>query len=164
MAVQVAKRFGAGQVIAAGRDESRLAELPRPRRRRTCTFERARRKAADVDVVIDYVWGEPTARAMVDLLTARARPRPPLTWIQIGSVAGPTRRSRPRPCAPPGCRSSAAASGRSPAATSSRNCPSSPTAVAKGTFEVKARAVPLADVEQAWTSTLGTDERIVLVP
>jgi len=71
MAIQVAKRFGAGQVIAAGREEARLAALRELGADSTCTFDEVA-KAADVDLVIDYVWGEPAARAMVDLLTARA--------------------------------------------------------------------------------------------
>ncbi|HEV7706686.1 MAG TPA: hypothetical protein VGP16_00680 [Asanoa sp.] len=41
-------------------------------------------------MVVDYVWGEPAARAMVDLLSVRKDRGAPLTWIQIGSVAGPT--------------------------------------------------------------------------
>src|SRR5215470_2591840 len=55
MALQVAKRFGAKQVIGAGRDAARLAGLPADK---TCTFGDIA-VAADVDVVIDYVWGEP---------------------------------------------------------------------------------------------------------
>jgi len=35
-------------------------------------------------------------------------------------------------------------------------------AVADGAFDVRARAVPLADVEQVWTAA--TSDRIVLVP
>jgi hypothetical protein len=37
----------------------------------TCTLDDLS-KAADVDVVLDYVWGEPAVRAMVGMLTARA--------------------------------------------------------------------------------------------
>jgi hypothetical protein len=37
-------------------------------------------------------------------------------------------------------------------------------AVADGAFDVRARAVPLADVERAWTATAGTSDRIVVVP
>jgi NADPH:quinone reductase-like Zn-dependent oxidoreductase len=57
MAVQVARRFGAGQVIAAGREETLLAELPALGADLTCTFDQLA-VAADVDVVLDYVWGE----------------------------------------------------------------------------------------------------------
>src|SRR3954452_9090597 len=47
MAVQVAKLLGAGQVIAAGRNKQRLAELPALGADRTCTFDEIER-AADV--------------------------------------------------------------------------------------------------------------------
>ena len=40
--------------------------------------------------MIDYLWGEPAAAAMVAVVTGRADRGQPLTWIQIGSVAGPT--------------------------------------------------------------------------
>src|SRR6202035_2297013 len=46
--------------------------------------------ADDVDVVIDYLWGEPAAAAMAALVTGRADRGQPLAWVQIGSVAGPT--------------------------------------------------------------------------
>ena len=37
-------------------------------------------------------------------------------------------------------------------------------AIAGGAFEVDARAVPLAEVEEAWATAAATSERIVLVP
>ena len=77
MAVQVVKRFGAGHVIAAGRDIARLTALRALGADDTCNFDELA-KAADVNVVIDYVWGEPAARAVVDLLTARADRGAPL--------------------------------------------------------------------------------------
>jgi hypothetical protein len=46
--------------------------------------------AADVDVVIDYLWGPATADAMIAIATHRRNDRQPLTWIEIGSVAGAT--------------------------------------------------------------------------
>ena len=88
MAIQVAKRFGASQVIAAGRDTAKLDELTALGADEVCTFDQLAR-AADVDVVIDYVWGEPTAAAMVEILTNRADRGRPLTWLEIGAIAGP---------------------------------------------------------------------------
>ncbi len=130
MAIQVAKRFGASQVIAAGRERDRLGELGALGADQTCTFDQLA-AAAEVNVVLDYVWGEPTATAMADLLTARRDRSRPLTWIEIGSVAGPALRSPPPRCVRPGSRSSAAGSARCPAATSSRRSPSSPKRSAK---------------------------------
>ena len=55
-AVQVAKRFGAGTVIAAGRNPQRLAELGALGADRTCLLD-GLAAAAEVDVVLDYLWG-----------------------------------------------------------------------------------------------------------
>ncbi|HEY2267860.1 MAG TPA: zinc-binding alcohol dehydrogenase family protein, partial [Streptosporangiaceae bacterium] len=96
MAVQVAKRLGAGQIIAAGRDTGRLAALPALGATTTVplgatdTADRLAKAAADVDVVLDYLWGQPAADAMIAIITNRADRSRPLSWIEIGSVAGPT--------------------------------------------------------------------------
>ncbi|WP_433219467.1 quinone oxidoreductase family protein [Dactylosporangium sp. CS-047395] len=163
MAIQVAKRFGAGQVIAAGRDAARLERLRALGADVVCTFDELAR-AADVDVVIDYVWGEPAARAMVALLTARADRSAPLTWVQIGSVAGP---DAPIPSA--ALRSArlqivGSGIGSVPGRDFIKELPKMAAAVGDGAFDVRARAVPLAEVERAWMDTLGTPERIVFVP
>ncbi len=163
MAVQVAKRFRAAQVIAAGRDTERLGELQALGADLTCTFDELG-PAADVDVVIDYVWGEPAARAMVDLLTARADRGAPLTWVHIGSVAGP---EAPIPSA--ALRSArlqivGSGIGSVPGRDFVKELPKLASAIADGGFDVRARAVPLADVEQAWTATAGSSDRVVLVP
>src|SRR4029077_354035 len=46
--------------------------------------------AADVDIVIDYLWGKPAEQAIMALLTARSDRSRQLNWIQIGATAGPT--------------------------------------------------------------------------
>ena len=45
-----------------------------------------------------------------------------------------------------------------------REIPKLAAAVAKGAVDVRARAVPLAEVEQAWADAARTTDRIVLVP
>src|ERR1700677_698994 len=79
MAIQVAKDLGAAQVIAAGRDQARLGELGALGADETCTFDQLA-AAAEVDVVLDYVWGPPASRAMADMLTAREDRGRLLTW------------------------------------------------------------------------------------
>jgi NADPH:quinone reductase-like Zn-dependent oxidoreductase len=160
LAIQVARRFGASHVIGAGRDVARLDALAADE---TCTFEQLA-VAAEVDVVIDYVWGEPAARAMVAMLTARRDRSRPLTWIQIGSVAGP---DAPIPSA--ALRSArlqivGSGIGSVPGADFVKEIPHIAAAVADGAFDVRARAVPLADVQQAWSDAAHTSDRIVLVP
>jgi diguanylate cyclase (GGDEF)-like protein len=89
MAIQVAKRLGAGQVFGAGRDASRLALLPSIGADSALPLD-SLTAAADVDLVIDYLWGKPASSAIMELLTARADRSRELNWIQIGSMAGPT--------------------------------------------------------------------------
>ncbi|MGV9310547.1 quinone oxidoreductase family protein [Nonomuraea sp. NPDC003727] len=161
MAVQIAKLLGADQVIAAGRDTTRLKALTALGADETITFDQIGH-AADVDVVIDYVWGEPAAGAMIPMLTARADRTAPLTWIQIGSIAGPT---APIPSA--ALRSArlqivGSGIGSVPARDFLAELPELASAVTAGAIDVRARAVPLVQVAQAWTAE--TDDRIVLVP
>jgi NADPH:quinone reductase-like Zn-dependent oxidoreductase len=163
MAIQVAKRFGASQVIAAGRERDRLGELGALGADQTCTFDQLS-AAAEVDVVLDYVWGEPTATAMTDLLTARRDRGRALTWIEIGSVAGP---HAPIPSA--ALRSArlqiiGSGIGSVPGRDFVKEVPKLAEAVAEGAFDVRARAVPLSEVEHAWTAAAKTSDRIVLVP
>jgi NADPH:quinone reductase-like Zn-dependent oxidoreductase len=163
MAIQVARRFGAAEVIAIGRDQVKLRELTAIGADQTGSFEQVA-AAAEVDVVLDYVWGQPTARAMTDLLTARSDRGRPLTWIQIGSVAGP---DAPIPSA--ALRSArlqivGSGVGSVPGRDFVAELPKLAEAVAAGEFDVRARAVPLAEVEQAWTAAAATADRIVLVP
>ncbi|BCL29553.1 zinc-binding alcohol dehydrogenase family protein [Streptomyces aurantiacus] len=161
MAVQIAKRFGAAQVIAAGRNATRLKELPALGADEVITFDQVDR-AADVDVVIDYVWGEPSAQAMIPMLTARADRGAPLTWIQIGSVAGAL-----APIPSSALRASQLQIiGSGIGSVSPREfiaeLPALASAVREGALHIRARRVPLAEISQAWTAE--TDDRIVFVP
>jgi NADPH:quinone reductase-like Zn-dependent oxidoreductase len=163
MAIQVAKRLGAGQVVAAGRDPGRLAGLRALGADLTCTFDELA-GAADVDVVIDYVWGAPTARAMVDILTTRADRSAPLTWIEIGSVAGPEAAIPSAALRSARLQIVGSGIGSVPGHDFVKELPKLASAVADRAFEVSARAVPLADVEQAWAATAGMADRVVFVP
>ena len=98
MAIQVAKRLGAGRVVGAGRDGGRLAALPGLGADATValtgdadrTATALAEAASEVDLVIDYLWGRPASEAIMALLRARADRSRALNWIQIGAMAGPT--------------------------------------------------------------------------
>ena len=172
MAVQLAKLAGADNVIAAGRHPDRLAALPALGATATVlldghaddTADRLGQTAADVDIVLDYLWGQPAAATMTAVLIKRADRSKPLTWIQIGSVAGWT---APIPSA--ALRSARLAIvGSGQGSVSARDylaeLPALAKEIAAGTLNVDARAIPLADVEQAWATTADTRQRIVLTP
>ena len=169
MAVQIARLFGAGQVIAAGRDPRRLASLPALGATATVPLDagdsadRLGRAAADVDVVLDYLWGEPAATAMIAVLTHRADRGQPLTWIEIGSVAGAT--AAIPSAALRQARLQIVGSGQGSVGTGEylAELHALTEAIAAGTITVDARAIPLANVEEAWAAA-DVKHRIVLTP
>lgn len=101
---------------------------------------------------------------MVDLLSARADRSAPLTWIQIGSVAGAEAAIPSAALRSARLQIVGSGIGSVPGRDFVKELPKLASAVADGAFDVRARAVPLADIEQAWTATAGTSDRIVLVP
>jgi NADPH:quinone reductase-like Zn-dependent oxidoreductase len=178
LAVGVARRLGAARVVGAGRDPRRLALLAdlgadevvpldgpgAPDSPGGGFAERLGRAAADVDVVLDYLWGRPAERAMTAVLTARADRARPLAWIQIGSVAG-------RDLTLPSALLRAAnltvlGSGQGSVTTAGivAELPSLVAEIAAGTLAVDPEPVPLREVERAWTAPAAPGRRVVLVP
>lgn len=100
LAVQVAKRLGARRVIAAGRNPAALSVLKGlgadsvislDQQRETLVSAIRQELAKDgVDVVLDYLWGEP-AEAVFEAVSKRglrlATPR--IRFVQVGASAGP---------------------------------------------------------------------------
>jgi len=168
IAVQVARRLGAARVVGAGRDGARLAALGAAEGIEAVALddgERLGALAGDVDVVLDYVWGAPTAAAMAAVVTARADRARPLTWVEIGSVAGPA--AEIPSAALRAARLSIVGSGQGSVPTRDilAELPALAAEITAGTFSAQARAVPLADVERAWAeATAGTADRLVITP
>jgi NADPH:quinone reductase-like Zn-dependent oxidoreductase len=171
LAVQIAKLFGAVQIVAVGRDAEKLAALKALGATHTVVLDggldiadRLGHARKDVDVVIDYLWGEPTADALAAIVPARTDDSRQLTWLQIGSVAGAT---VPIPSAAlRATRLDIVGSGQGLVSTRGilAELPALAREITNGTFQVDARAVPLADVEQAWDDAATSTQRIVLVP
>jgi NADPH:quinone reductase-like Zn-dependent oxidoreductase len=164
MAVAVARRLGAARVVAAARDATKLSRSDADDTVVLDDAERLAALASDVDVVLDYLWGEPAAAAMAALIAARPDRGKPLAWIQIGAVAGPT---APIPSAAlRAARLQVVGSGQGSVPTRDIVAELAALAgeIAAGTFAADARAVPLADVERAWGEAATTTRRIVLTP
>jgi len=163
MAIQVAKRLGASEVFAAGRDRTKLAELPALGADRILTLDELSH-AADVDVVIDYLWGEPTGRAMVALLTNRTDRSKPLTWLEIGAIVGPEAAIPAAALRSARLQIVGSGIGSVPGRDFVKEARKLVKAVADAAFDVRPKSVPLSTVEQVWTSTAYAGARIVLVP
>lgn len=170
LAVQVAKLLGASHVTAAGRDSRRLAGLVHLGADATVAIDPGRDGVAmaeggsDVDVVLDYLWGQPTADALRAIVPARADDEQPLTWVQVGSAAGP---ESPIPSAVlRACPLQIVGSGQGSVAPRDflKELPQLMRAIAADAFAIDARPVRLADVEKVWVDEAGSRSRIVVVP
>jgi NADPH:quinone reductase-like Zn-dependent oxidoreductase len=115
----------------------------------------------DVDVVLDYLWGQPAADAMRELITDRPDRGKPLTWVQIGSVAGPTAAIPSAALRAARLQIVGSGQGSVPTADILAELPALAGEITRGTFQIDARPVPLADVESAWTAARGK-QRLVL--
>lgn len=99
ISVQVAKRLGARRIVAAGRNPQALELLQSLGADQTISLEQDhaalvdafRREYAEagIDVVLDYLWGQP-AESLLEAIAQRGqRPKSPrVRYIQIGSAAG----------------------------------------------------------------------------
>ena len=172
MAVQVAKRLGAGRVVGAGRDQARLAALHGIGADATvaltddadATAAELAKEAAEVDLVIDYLWGKPAGDAIMALLRARADRSRALNWIQIGAMAGPTIELPSVALRSANFRLQGNGQGAVSTRTYLEELPSLVEEIESGGITVTAEAVPLADVESAWNAPEVPGVRTVLVP
>jgi NADPH:quinone reductase-like Zn-dependent oxidoreductase len=162
MALQVARHLGASQVFGVARDTTKhpmitaLGATP-------LTFDPDDlAKASDVDTVLDYVWGEASARAMVDLITARQDRSRRLDWVTIGSVGGSTSPIPSSALRASGLTIIGSGQGSVPTKDILAELPAITTALLDGTLTVRTRTAPLSDIEHQWGLIPDTDQRTVI--
>ncbi|CAM3609310.1 zinc-binding alcohol dehydrogenase family protein [Occultella aeris] len=179
LAVQLAKhRFGAGHVVAVGRDEARLqrlrvlgadAVIRLEGRQELAAAVRAVHAEHPLDLILDYLWGAPaetTLRALAnDALTAgfhRTR------FVQIGESAGPTLELPAAVLRSAGVELVGQGAGSVPreafARVGTEIVPVLFGMLAAGTLAIETLTRPLREVNIAWTEQVGSGVRSVLVP
>jgi NADPH:quinone reductase-like Zn-dependent oxidoreductase len=172
MAVRVARLLGAGRVVGAGRDLERLNALTalgadqvvRLTDDAGATGEALAEAAADVDIVIDYLWGRPAQQAMMALLTARSDCSRQLNWIEIGAIAGPMIELPSVALRSANLRLQGNGQGAVSARAYLAELPSLIEQIGAGTIALTATCKALADVEAIWGAKDAPGERTVLVP
>ncbi|KAF2442070.1 zinc-containing alcohol dehydrogenase [Karstenula rhodostoma CBS 690.94] len=94
-AVQISKAFGASEIVTIGKPGPKLektkqlgatALIPLAEDLTKTDFS----AAADVDVVLDYLWGDVSSAAFAGIINARKNKNQRLNWVDIGAVAGDT--------------------------------------------------------------------------
>jgi NADPH:quinone reductase-like Zn-dependent oxidoreductase len=93
MAVQIARHFGAHRIIAVGRSRERLSRLKAEARISLDDDADAALRAEfdrGVDVVLDFVWGEPATRVIAAATKNRGSRtgEPRVRYVQLGTMAG----------------------------------------------------------------------------
>ena len=169
MAIRIAKLLGAGRVVAAGRETARLAgsgadEIVSLVGDPAAVGQAIGRAAADVDVVLDYVWGQPAVDAMVAIVTARSDRSKSLDWIQIGSVAGATLSLPSAALRSTNLRIMGSGQGSVSTRAIVGELPRLAEEIGAGHIPVDALRIPLAEVEAAWNAPVPAGKRVVLVP
>jgi len=168
MAVQVAKLLGAGRVVAAGRNPDRLHALTAIGAdevvQLTDDTQALAAAAAEVDIVVDYLWGKPAQETIMALLTARSDRSRALNWIQIGAMAGPTIELPSIALRSANFRLQGNGQGAVSPKAYLAELPALVAEIDAGAIAVTPRRVPLADVEKAWLQPDMPGERTVLVP
>jgi NADPH:quinone reductase-like Zn-dependent oxidoreductase len=172
MAVQVATRLGAGRIVGAGRDAERLDALVSLGADNALSLngepgeidERLGAACADIDVVIDYLWGPPAADAMRSLVRHRADRAHPLTWVQVGAVAGPDITLSSEILRAADFRVLGSGQGSVSTADIVSELSALAVEITNGVLFVDAFPARLADVESAWTHGAPPGRRLVLIP
>ena len=174
LAVQIAKLFGAGRVVAAGRDEKTLSALHDLGADSTTALnvpdeklvEAFTREAGEngFNIIIDYLWGRPTEVLLSAITRGDFAPASgSIRLVQVGESAGPTI-SLPAAA----LRSSGLeilGSGSGTAASLDKLLDAYRQVLsraASGELRIETEPVPLADVEIAWERK--SRARLVVIP
>jgi NADPH:quinone reductase-like Zn-dependent oxidoreductase len=172
MAISVAKLLGAGTVIGAGRNPERLNALTALGADETvqltndadATSRALADAAAEVDIVIDYLWGKSAERAIMALLTARSDRSRQLDWVQVGAMVGPTIELPSVALRSANLRLQGGGQGAVSTRAYLGELPSLIDHIHRGTIALKANSKALADVEKIWAGRDEPGERTVLLP
>ncbi|WP_067509504.1 zinc-binding alcohol dehydrogenase family protein [Actinoplanes sp. TFC3] len=163
MAVQVARRLGADQVVAVGRDPERLAALPGATATAlTGDAETIARTGTEIDIVLDFLWAEPAAKAIAAMVSNRADPTRPLTWVNLGEMAGPRATLPASALRSTKLHVLGSGQGSLASTTMTTEIPAVAAAIADGAYAVEPDPVPLHDVEHAWSLPADSSKRIVI--
>lgn len=168
LAVQVAKSVGAGRIVAAGRNEARLAALGVETINLAADAATLEQRFFDCagktgfDVVIDYVWGPPIEA----LIAAMRRPGYPVRRVRIvnvGSMAG-FKISLDAAIGNYGIEIMGSGAGDpAPPEVGRAGIREIVARAARGELTVPTETLPLANVAEAWRRS-DSERRLVLVP
>lgn len=169
LAVQIARHLGARRIVATGRDEAKLAafaddvETIALDRRADDRLRQAFREP--VDIVLDYLWGEPAGRVIAAATHGRGSRagEPRLRYVQLGSIAGETIPLDAAAFRSSGLEILGSGIGSVSMSQLVAGAGALLAAIPVGRLDTPVRIVPLSRVQQGWTDR-DDDARIVFTP
>jgi NADPH:quinone reductase-like Zn-dependent oxidoreductase len=172
MAIQISKHLGAATVVGTGRNQERLemlaslgADVVVPLVGDSDAVSRQLGEAAaEVDVVLDYIWGQPALDAMIGIIKERSDRSRRLSWVQIGAQAGPTIDLPSAALRQANLCLMGSGQGSIGVAGMLEELPALAGEISNGAIDVKAQTVPLSQVGEMWEAPMRADKRIVFVP
>lgn len=176
MAVQIARHYGAGKVIATGRNEQTLQELLAlgadeviPLGQDATRFtDRVRQAHAQspVDVIVDYLWG-PSAEGILEVLKGDGRASHRSRFVTIGGMTGDTitlsssiLRSTDIQLSGSGLGSWSRGEVKQ---LITEMLPEMFQLAAAGALKIDTVTMPLADIEKAWDMPVAGGRRLVIL-
>ena len=169
LAVQIAAWLGAGRIIATGRDRQKLDKLPAGVEKIVLdeSADEALKQAfsGGVDVVLDYLWGEPANR-IISQATANRGSRlgePRLRYIQLGSAAGESIALSAASLRSSGLEILGSGIGSLSVQALVNGAGELLNALPQGGFNTPVRTCALSDVGTMWNEDTG-DDRLILIP
>ncbi len=159
LAIQIAKRLGAGRVVAAGRNAEALAELTSlgadaviPLQQEHDALVSAFRQEK-CDVVLDYVWGAP-AESLIEAISQKGLQHASsrIRYLQVGSTASPKISLPAEALRSSGLELLGSGFGSVPIELILRSVSEFFAEAARQPFQFNLRTAPLRDVEKLWNS------------
>jgi NADPH:quinone reductase-like Zn-dependent oxidoreductase len=175
LAVQIAKRLGAGKVIALGRNPRALSELPRLGADVTISLDQPDEEliaaivnaasTIGVHVILDYLWGRPT-EAVIAALTHQGGTQDARSvhLVNLGQIAGPTVTLAASVLRNAGLLISGSGLTGATVGRFREVMPQLIAEAASGALRIETEPVPLAEIEAAWQRQTPDNRRLVVIP
>lgn len=170
LAIQIAKYLGARRVIATGRNEASVAELPSLGADRVIALDQSPERLTEVfrkemrengvSVILDYLWGA-SAESLIAAVAGHGsgEAEPLIRFVQIGSLSGQMISLPSGALRSSGLELLGSGLGSVSNEVLVKNIGELMKAIVPGRLKIAAQAVPLTQVAEAWSSK--TADRIV---
>ncbi|HEX6779525.1 MAG TPA: zinc-binding alcohol dehydrogenase family protein [Ktedonobacterales bacterium] len=175
LAVQIAKRLGAGKVIVLGRNAQVLNELLPLGADVTISLNQPDQQLIEtiasavspggIHVILDYLWGRPTEAVLAAIARLDVtQGAPSVRLIDLGQIAGPTITLPAFVLRSSGLLISGIAVALTTIERLREAIPQLIAEAASGTLRIETEPVPLAQIEAAWQQQTPDNRRLVVLP